>query len=230
VGALAWGAAIGLADRPLPALVLSVIAATAFACLGPNRRWALLALAPAAELAGVPWPIAAVGAWTLACWPAGGNQDLAQAGDRRFGILTATLLTAASCAVAVPLASRQFSANPLIFDRPEPPWWILPALVLGVAVANAVAEELLWRHGLQLVARRAGVPVSVAVVLNGLSFGAAHLHGIPDGPLGAAAAACFGGALASLRNRCGLGYAIAVHVAVDIAIFAVAAGHALWFG
>ncbi|MBA2743194.1 MAG: CPBP family intramembrane metalloprotease [Chthoniobacterales bacterium] len=106
------------------------------------------------------------------------------------------------------------------------PSWSVPALVgagIGFAVINAVLEEVIWRgifqHWLLSVA-----PAAVAVVLQALSFGAAHYRGFPSGFVGVGLSTLYGlmlGALA-LRSR-GLLAPIVAHVTADAVIFAIIA-------
>lgn len=71
---------------------------------------------------------------------------------------------------------------------------------------------------------------ATAYVLRFVSFGAAHWFGLPGGPAGAALAGVFSCALFWLSRRYGLLHAIAVHLVVDIAIFAAASPFLLFTG
>ncbi|MGI8459388.1 MAG: CPBP family intramembrane glutamic endopeptidase [Propionibacteriaceae bacterium] len=95
-----------------------------------------------------------------------------------------------------------------------------PVIVLG-ALANAAFEELLWRGAALRLLLRAGCPRGVAVFVQAVSFGLAHLvQGFPSGLVGALLATLFGAAQAVLvlRTR-SLVLAVLVHTAVDLTIF-----------
>jgi membrane protease YdiL (CAAX protease family) len=64
-----------------------------------------------------------------------------------------------------------------------------------------------------------------------VSFGAAHAAGIPGGVPGAVGALGLGVVLGVLRMRAaGLAGCVAVHTAVDVAIFGLLAGRIVWVG
>lgn len=96
----------------------------------------------------------------------------------------------------------------------------LPLIVL-LATANSFFEEALWRGAVLATLMRLGVAPGVAVVIQALSFGTAHVvAGYPSGLIGGSLAVAFGLALGSLviRTR-SLLLPVCVHVAVDITIF-----------
>ncbi|HSC86173.1 MAG TPA: CPBP family intramembrane glutamic endopeptidase [Polyangiaceae bacterium] len=106
----------------------------------------------------------------------------------------------------------------LIPDRP------LAILALGglvFAVANATAEELVWRGVLQpsLTTEFGSLP---ALLLQAASFGLIHAHGFPRGVVGVLLAGTWAVLLGILRNLSeGLLAAILAHVVADATIAAI---------
>ena len=106
-----------------------------------------------------------------------------------------------------------------------PEWPLLGLLAAGLtfSVVNAILEEFIWR-GILLEWLRGLVPQAAAILLQALSFGAAHYMGFPSGYAGAGLAAVYGlmlGALTVMAN--GLLAPILAHIAADAVIFAVLA-------
>jgi uncharacterized protein len=97
----------------------------------------------------------------------------------------------------------------------------LVATGLGFAAGNAILEEAVWR-GLLLRWLALRGPSWVAILLQALSFGAAHWNGFPSGLAGAGLATIFGGLLGIAALRAGglLGV-IVTHAIVDAMIFAI---------
>jgi uncharacterized protein len=101
------------------------------------------------------------------------------------------------------------------------PTWSLPLVGLAFALANAFAEEAIYRGILQTALARVVGPVP-AIPLQGLAFGAAHLHGFPSGPAGVVLATLYGTALGVIRWRSdGLRACWVTHVVADMMIFAL---------
>lgn len=95
---------------------------------------------------------------------------------------------------------------------------ISPVLVPLVALINALVEEIVFRDASFAVMR--GAASWAKVFCSGLAFGVSHWSsGIPSGPVGVAAAAVFGWALAALYAKSkSLGLVVAVHCVVNIAM------------
>ncbi len=99
----------------------------------------------------------------------------------------------------------------------------LPILVLilgtvGFVVINAVAEEIAYR-GLAYEVATTAYSVPVAIAVQGVAFGAAHIAGFPAGALGVVLAAVYGIALGVLRHMTnGLRLPVLVHIAADSTI------------
>ena len=103
------------------------------------------------------------------------------------------------------------------------PTWLIVLGAVGFSMCNAAVEETVWRgvllEGLQSIA-----PASVAVALQALSFGIAHIHGFPRGAIGIGLAAIYGLMMGIIRVRAGgmLAPWIA-HVFADLTIIAILA-------
>ncbi len=93
---------------------------------------------------------------------------------------------------------------------------------LAFAIGNAVLEECVWR-GVLLEALDAGLGRgATSVVIQALSFGAAHIAGFPRGAWGVAMAAVYGLMLGAIRRRSsGMLAPIVTHVFADATIFAL---------
>lgn len=103
----------------------------------------------------------------------------------------------------------------------------LPVLIsaaLGFALLNATMEELIWRGGIQswLVGH---TTITVAILLQGISFGALHWAGFPSGWSGVALATIYGVMLGWLRHATGgLAAPIVAHILADLTIFILVLG------
>jgi len=97
----------------------------------------------------------------------------------------------------------------------------LLAAGLVFALLNAVLEEVIWRGILQgWLLRVAGA--GVALLVQAVSFGAAHFIGFPGGLVGSALATLYGLMLGALALRSGgLLAPIVAHVAADVVIFTI---------
>jgi len=90
-------------------------------------------------------------------------------------------------------------ATALVPDLP------LPVLLLGAAgftLVNATLEEVLWR-GLFQPHLAALLGPALAIVVQAVSFGAQHAHGVPRGAIGMALAGGWAVLLGALRHRSG---------------------------
>jgi hypothetical protein len=104
---------------------------------------------------------------------------------------------------------------------PDVPIALLVPIGLSFSVINAIIEEIVWR-GVLLGWLRGFMPVGLAVVVQALSFGAAHWMGVPSGWVGVGLAGVYGlmmGSLAVVAR--GLLAPIAAHIIADIVIFAL---------
>jgi membrane protease YdiL (CAAX protease family) len=222
---------VGLA-RPAPLAGAAVLACLLLlALVVPVARLTIVALAAVVALvAAVPqsWPLPALlaGAALLAmararpAHPNGLSFRLWLFWGLGVGLLAAGAVT--------PLVLRTVDSAPLAFPVQQPPIPVLAALVLGAAVVNASAEELLWRGAIIAADHRCGLGTGTTVAAQAVGFGIAHLHGLPGGPVGVLAAGLFGAAMAWLRLRAGLRVALVAHVLADVAIFSIVAATAVF--
>jgi membrane protease YdiL (CAAX protease family) len=107
-----------------------------------------------------------------------------------------------------------------------PQWPLIGLLAAGLtfSVFNALFEELIWR-GILLDWLRTFMSPAAAVLIQAISFGAAHYMGFPSGFVGSGLAAVYGVMLGALTVRAnGLLAPIIAHIAADAVIFAVVAG------
>ncbi|WP_431279633.1 CPBP family intramembrane glutamic endopeptidase [Leifsonia poae] len=111
-------------------------------------------------------------------------------------------------------------ANPIVLPFPTPPPFVVFPAIAGLAAANAIGEELVWRGALAQQLRAA--PLSWQYAAQALTFGLAHYAGIPAGPLGVLATGVFGMAAFYTRRRYGLRSAILLHFSADLVIFGTA--------
>lgn len=132
------------------------------------------------------------------------------------------VLTGATSAMAllvwVRLAAPDLaSATAMVPDLPL--YALLPG-ALVFALVNATLEEVVFRGLLQSALNAALRSTSAAVVLQALAFGAAHYHGVPNGPLGATMAGTWALILGWARTRSGgLRTPILGHIVADLVIF-----------
>ena len=195
-----------------------------------SRRSALLvvgvfvgSLAAMMALAPPIWPLAQLGMVLPSAalvWGVRGLRPLAgvSRGAIRWPLV---VLIAASSASALLLWARLAhpdleAARAMIPDQPQP---VLLLGALGFAVVNATLEEVAFRGLLQPALGVAWGP-RVALVLQAAAFGVAHLHGVPNGPLGAAMAGVWAVVLGWVRTRTGgLATPILGHIVADLVIF-----------
>lgn len=102
----------------------------------------------------------------------------------------------------------------LPFSMPSP--HIVVFGVILIAVFNSVGEEILWRGVLaDVLHARAVVRYGVQAV----SFGVAHLHGIPGGVVGTVFAGIYSGIVYLLYRRYGFATALLAHFVTDLVLF-----------
>jgi membrane protease YdiL (CAAX protease family) len=101
------------------------------------------------------------------------------------------------------------------------PGWALLLGALAFALVNAAVEEAIWRGVFQVELAPLVGPWA-AVAAGALSFGLAHAHGFPRGPLGVAMVSVWGAMLGGLRLRSGgLLAPWLAHVVADVVIAAI---------
>jgi len=101
---------------------------------------------------------------------------------------------------------------------------VLISAALGFALLNATMEELIWRGGIQswLVGH---TNITLAILIQGISFGALHWAGFPSGWSGVALATIYGVMLGWLRHATGgLAAPIVAHILADLTIFILVLG------
>lgn len=105
---------------------------------------------------------------------------------------------------------------------------VLAAAGLFFSVANAVCEECIWRGMIFSALERALMPGVAVILIQALSFGAAHVHGFPRGLSGVVLATLYGCILGSFRQYSkGLLAPISAHIFADGAIYSILAYTAL---
>ncbi len=101
---------------------------------------------------------------------------------------------------------------------------VLISAALGFALLNATMEQLIWRGGIQswLVGH---TTITLAILIQGISFGALHWAGFPSGWSGVALATVYGVMLGWLRHIAGgLAAPIFAHILADLTIFLLILG------
>lgn len=131
-------------------------------------------------------------------------------------------------AVALPawLLILQPDLSAIVDRLPDAGWATIVALGLLFAGANALAEELAWRHvlweGLE------GAPQPAIIAAQAASFGIAHIAGFPSGAIGVLLAAVYGALLGLLRARSnGILAPFFAHVGADAVIYGLVLASAL---
>ena len=99
-----------------------------------------------------------------------------------------------------------------------------PVAIAGIflfLVVNGAVEDSVW-SGVLMTAARETLPAPVAIAVTALSFGIAHLGGVPNGPIGVLMVVAWGIVLAILRLRTGGMLATYIaHVLADATIVAL---------
>lgn len=104
---------------------------------------------------------------------------------------------------------------------PQFPLWLIALYAVANAAFNAAVEETIWR-GVMLEALDSALGPGIwAMLIQAVSFGAAHYrNGFPDGIIGASMAGIFAIMLGIIRRRSkGIFACWLAHTAVDAAIF-----------
>jgi hypothetical protein len=102
----------------------------------------------------------------------------------------------------------------------KPPLIVLLLGVALVALLNASLEELIWRQQLVNVLLRTGVSSTMTGALQAMSFGLAHVRGIPGGVVGVILTTGFALAAHQIVRRSGTVITgVVAHWIADIAIF-----------
>ncbi|MEN2742436.1 type II CAAX endopeptidase family protein [Microbacterium sp. X-17] len=97
----------------------------------------------------------------------------------------------------------------------------LPVVAIGAflfLIVNGAIEDSVW-SGVLLTAAERSLPTWLAVAVTAVSFGLAHVNGVPNGPVGVIMVTAWGVVLATLRIRTGGMLATYVaHVLADLTI------------
>lgn len=201
------------------ALVPSHPAARSLAILA-----ALLTCGFPLALAGIPWQavmLVALAAWGLAVRraPALAPSPGWRARGRLPWLATALVAGVTPVALVTWLVVMEPDLSDVVGAYvPDLPLALLVLGSVGFAVVNAAGEELIWR-GVFQDRLTALVGVRAAIVLQALSFGLQHAHGIPRGPMGVVLAGTWAVMLGMLRSRCqGLLAPLLAHVVADAVI------------
>lgn len=232
--------ALALAVVPVLAShrILPTVLALAAAVLVP--RWLAVTLLAFAlpSAVGLPWPTHCLTAW--AAWLATRPTPAATAGHALIGarrrattlaLLTLTVLLGLGAGVVTTAVARDAISRMVIFlpfGAPTPA--TLTLFVLAAAAVNATGEELMWRRFLP--ALDPGQPAWRTLAVQALSFGLAHWHGIPSGPVGAVCAGIYSLALYAVWRTLGFRTALLAHALTDVIIFGDVVRHAAlsWSG
>lgn len=223
-----------------PATWICILTAAALG-VGPSGRMLPVGLGVGLIL-GLPWPAPA--AIALLAWGAGrpsgplrgdraplvGPLKLCQ-GHAAVGAIVrycaAVILGAAAGLVTVKMSADHLQAVPLLIEHQRPALAVVGVVVLVLATANSVTEELLWRVALWPRMRESRwIPGLIAT--QAVSFGLAHGLGIPGGALGMAAAGMYSAALTMVRLRGGLRKTLTIHLFTDVVIFGWVAQNAIF--
>ncbi len=139
--------------------------------------------------------------------------------DAAAMIASVVIVAASALFVWSRLAQPDLSGTRAMFPA-NPSLVVLVAI--GFATLNAFGEELCYRAVLQTSLERSLASPVAALLIQGVFFGAAHLHGFPSGGFGVGLATVYGIMLGTVRLRLGglLGAWIA-HVFADLTIVAI---------
>jgi len=217
------GAVFGLVPSTLGMLPLltGVIGLCGLMLVRTWRLRLIVTLFVVAELLGLPWPAApilAAAAWfTCNSIAFGAGSWLRRPRGARLQWLL-VLAAAVGCGFVVVALDWWNISTGYVFPLPVPPTWSFPLFAIGAAIVNALGEEALWRGLLADVGEAATTRAS-NVAVQALSFGLAHYHGIPNGPLGVVAATVFSAFLYLVGLRLGRAGALVAHLATDLVIF-----------
>jgi hypothetical protein len=134
--------------------------------------------------------------------------------------LARDILLAVPAAMAASAALLWFlSGSHTIYPVPRVGRTGVAALIVGFGLANAAAEELVWRVALPLVLSAAELGRALVILAGSASFGLAHFYGVPWGITGCGMAFAFGVMLEGARTISGGPRAgLIIHTGVDIAV------------
>ena len=196
----AWPACLG-------ALVLGSIGLSMFVVPAIWPLSQLMMLAPAAIAATLVPRLRPLTGWTR--------------GEVRLGLVLLVAVSSAAGLVAWTILAQPDLERAMAMV-PEAPAAVLVLGAIGFAIVNATLEELVFRGVLQSSLAEATGSMPVAIVLAAAAFGLAHLHGVPNGWLGAAMAGTWALVLGWVRVRTrGLVTPILGHIVADLVIFAL---------
>lgn len=223
VAVLAIALGLMLATRSSAIVCIAMLSALIVA-----RTWRMrlcCGLVGGGMLVGMPWIILpAVAGWA---WFLMSNTHRPTFRLQRFsghrpqvGLLAAIGFGLLSGFVASFLVADQLRDQPLLLNFARPSVVLLVLSVVAMAALNASGEELIWRAALS----DAGSTLAFThlVVLQAVSFGLAHYHGLPGGVTGMLACAVFSVGCSFLHVKAGLTASITAHFVADIIIFASA--------
>jgi membrane protease YdiL (CAAX protease family) len=229
--------AVGIAAVPAlahgPSLLVLCCVALAAAGTRSASRAAILGAYAAPVLVAAPWPVhcaTACAAWAFSIRRS--ERDVRPVRPTvafpRTPLAVAGLVALGGIAggTVVFLDRVRIVQNGFVFPvgRPAPPVLVLVVVVL--ALANALAEELLWREMLDTTlsdrSRRGRYVVQI------LTFGVGHWNGIPHAVVGVVASGAFSAVVYRVRERFGLLGAVLVHTVTDLVIFAAVARYAVY--
>jgi membrane protease YdiL (CAAX protease family) len=122
--------------------------------------------------------------------------------DRPLALATAAVVVSSAAA----LLGWYFLLRPDVSDLQRNfaafPFWAIPLVAIAFGLANAVAEEFLWR-GIMQEGLQVHFPAALALAIQATSFGLVHFRGFPRGWGGVGLAAIYGLMLGELRRRAG---------------------------
>lgn len=197
-----------------PPLMLHVVTTVAVVAIAPRKAQASIAGVCVSSLF-VPWPLPAFVGW--AAWRLSQSQPPSFDGrSSHVAKVFVALAGLGSGLVAVAVTAGRWDGTQLLLPPQYlHPWIVIPAVVV-TSVANAVSEELLWRKAWWSAMSDAPRVILVGTQVG--SFGIAHLHGIPGGPLGCLLAGVFAAMAVWVRSRLGFQSAVWFHIAADLVI------------
>lgn len=177
-----------------------------------------------------PWPVPlllALALYVLICFAIPGLRErLTWLRMGRFTpgiwlmVLTAVLLSSVALVLWYSLAQPDIAE--FRSRIPDLPVWVLIPLGLGFAVANAAAEEAIWRGILMESLEGLLGKGYWALLVQAASFGVIHIGGFPQGWSGVGLSSIYGLMLGYIRQRSnGMLAPWIAHVAADAVIFTI---------
>jgi membrane protease YdiL (CAAX protease family) len=228
--------AVGVTVVPVstagPLWLLSTVVAAA--CLGTRSgaRSAVLVAYAIPAVVGAPWPahcLAGTAVWLLQVHRSNGIAPLRKRHTSlrpRVVVPGLLVLGAAAGGAAVVIDRERIFGGGFVFALQSPSPAVLAVVVIGLAVVNAIAEEVFWREVVDhTLAQNSITP---RYLFQAFTFGLGHWGGIPHGLTGAVASGVFSAIVYRVRRRWGLLGGIVVHIATDLVIFWFVAQHAVY--